>query len=108
MANGSVQFKEQLVEEMNDCDDFDLELHVFHIKYKANNCLDRAEVFDDIKDSYKKCHVIDNSHLMVITGGVESELDDLKEDLPDNYEITHYMYKRDFSDMDTFVEVLEA
>lgn len=108
VANGSVQFKEQLVEEMNDCDDFDLELHVFHIKYKANNCLDRAEVFDDIKDSYKKCHVIDNSHLMVITGGVESELDDLKEDLPDNYEITHYMYKRDFSDMDTFVEVLEA
>lgn len=106
VANGPAQFKEQLISEMNDCDDFDLELHVFCITYSTKNCLERASMFDVISEQCKKCHIIDNSHMMIISG-VVSDLEDVQMKLTDEYEVDHYEYKKDFNSYDTFLETLK-
>lgn len=105
VANGSTTFKEELLSEMADADDFDLELHVFLVAYKAKNCLDQGPMFETIEAMYPKSHKIDNSHMMVITGVVSDE-EGLKELLDQAYVVTHYDYKKDFKDYQSFLEQL--
>lgn len=104
--NGSARFKEQLVAEMNDAADFDLELHVFGVTYNTKNCLERAPIFDAFKEMCHKCHIIDNSHLMIISG-IISDLEDVKSRLDDSYSVEHYEYGKDFNDFESFLEVLK-
>lgn len=104
--NGAAKFKEQLIREIDDANNFDLELHVFNVVYKTKNCLERAPIFDAFKEQSHKCHIIDNSHLMVITG-VVSDLDNIKAQIDDNYEVDHYEFGKDFNTYESYLEILK-
>ncbi|MDF1616576.1 hypothetical protein [Petrocella sp. FN5] len=104
-VNTEVLFIEKLSEEIEDCREYDLELHVFQIDFAAKHFLEKSDLFHEFTQYFDKAFKIDNRQLVIISPREEDAIY-IQEKLDQRHNMKQLKYGEDFEDYESFLEQL--
>jgi GAF domain-containing protein len=106
-VNSEVLFMEKLSEEIEDCREYDLELHVFLIDFRGKHFMEKSDLFQEFTQYFDKAYKIDNRHLVILSPREEDAVY-IQENLDQRHSMKWLKYGEDFKDYGSFLEVLEG
>jgi len=105
--NSEALFIEKLAEEIEDCREYDLDLHVFVVEFRGKHFLEKSDLFQEFTQYFDKAFKIDNGHLVILTPREEDAVY-IQENLDQRHSMKWMKYGVDFEEYGSFLEGLEG